>query len=111
MVATKSLPTLVSGLICCLLSLLNLAWVWHLLVGSQHMGSPLRRYEHLIANAAADSQLSHFEHLIQTGQLGFDLLESSMWVHLGSGLVLALIGAFLVGVALYQRSQLGRVGA
>ena len=94
------------GLLCLIIGLVQLVWVWWLVGNSLHMGSPLRRQGDTIIHLIDDPAVQiSMESLHKVGLLGFDLLGYSMWLHLVCGVALAGLGVALVISALYKHAK------
>ena len=93
----RSIAGYLPGLFCLLLGLVQLAWVWWLVVNSLHMGSPLRLHGDIFLRSITDPGVrDRATSMYKVGLLGFDLLGKSMSVHFLCAVVLLLIGLVMV---------------
>jgi hypothetical protein len=102
----RSIIGYLPGLCCLFLGLLQLSWIWWLVVNSLHMGSPLRLHGDTFLRSIADPAVrDRAESMNKVGLLGFDLLDKSMSVHFVCAAALLLLGLIMVISTRLQRTN------
>jgi hypothetical protein len=85
------------GIICSVLGIVHIWWVGWLLGNSLHLGSPLRMNARYVSRSLTDAAIKkQVDYMVDVGQLGFDLLGRSMWVHFSIGLAMIFLGIGIV---------------
>jgi disulfide bond formation protein DsbB len=73
----------------------QIAWAFHVMGASLHMGSPLRIHGQMIVRAGGELG-EKIAGMIELGRFGFSLLSTTTWVLAGTGALVMVSGLYLL---------------